>query len=202
MKLTGKTISDALAAFRSSDPTPGGGSAAALAGAVGASLLAMVAGLAKPRTSTGAEAVELRDAGVRCTVLASHLEALIDRDAEAYDMVVRAYRLPKGTDDEKVARTARIQEALKAATDAPLDVMRRCEEALGFASTIGRLGNPNAGSDVQVAIYMLRAGLAGAAENVAINLGNVNDAVYVARVRKESAVLSESAGATAPSASS
>lgn len=202
MKLTGKTVSDLLEAFRSSDPTPGGGSASALAGAVGASLLAMVAGLAKPRTSTDEEATELRDAGARCTVLASQLEALIDRDADAYNMVVDAYRLPKGTDKEKASRTARIQDALKAATDAPLEVMRRCDEALGFAPTIGRLGNPNAASDVQVATYMLRAGLAGAAENVAINLGSVKDAAYVERVREESGALSESAAATAPSGSS
>ena len=113
MKLTGKTVSELLAAFRSSDPTPGGGSASALAGAVGTSLLAMVAGLAKPRASSGDEASELRDAGIGCTVLASHLEALIDRDAEAYDMVVSAYRLAKGTDEEKAARAVRIQDALR-----------------------------------------------------------------------------------------
>ena len=191
MKLTGKTVSDALAAFRSSDPTPGGGSASALAGAVGASLLAMVASLAKARTASDEEATELREAGIRCTVLASHLEALIDRDAEAYDMVVSAYRLSKQTDEEKAVRAGRIQDALKAATDAPLEVMRRCGEALGFATTIGRLGNPNAASDVQVAIYLLRAGLAGAAENVEINLGSLKDADYVQRVRQEAATLAE-----------
>lgn len=189
MKLTGKTVSDLLAAFRSSDPTPGGGSASALAGAVGASLLAMVAGLPKPRASSEEEGSGLRDAGIRCTVLASHLEALIDRDAEAYDMVVSAYRLAKGTDEEKAARAVRIQDALKAATDAPLEVMRRCGEALGFAITIGRLGNPNAASDVEVAIYLLRAGLAGAAANVVINLGSLKDAEYVRRVREEAATL-------------
>lgn len=189
MQLTGKTVSDLLAAFRSTDPTPGGGSASALAGAVGASLLAMVAGLAKPRTPTDEEATELRHAGTRCTALASQLEALIDLDTDAYTMVVEASRLPKGTDAEKAARTARIQDALKAATEAPLEVMRGCREALGFATTIGRLGNPNAASDVKVATAMLRAGLAGAAENVEINLGSLRDAVYVQRARDEVAAL-------------
>ena len=189
MKLTTRSVSDLLAAFRSSDPTPGGGSAAALSGAMGASLLAMVAGLAKPQATADDDVTRLRRAGARCTDLALQLERLVDRDTEAYDLVVAAYRLPKATDEEKAARTVAIQTALRAATDAPLEVMRLCREAVTLAPVVGSLGNANASSDVKVAAGLLRAGLDGARENVEINLGSVKDASYVQRVRDESMAL-------------
>jgi formiminotetrahydrofolate cyclodeaminase len=189
MKLTQRSVSDLLAAFRSSDPTPGGGSASALAGAAGASLLAMVAGLAKPRASSDEEVRRLRAAGEACTRLALSLESLIDQDSDAYDTVVEAFRLPKATDAEKGARTAAIQAALRFATEVPLEVMRRCSEALPHADSVGELGNQNAASDVQVARALLGAGLEGARHNVEINLGSLKDAEYAARVRAEAASL-------------
>lgn len=189
MKLTSMTTSELLAAFRSSEPTPGGGSASALAGAVGASLLAMVAGLPKPRAANDTELRQLGDAGTRCSALAVQLEALIDDDSAAYDLVVGAFRMPKGTDEEKAARTAGIQRALTAATEAPLNVMRRCAEALALVQVVGALGNQNASSDVAVARALLSAGLTGARENVEINLGSLKDEAYVTRVREESNAL-------------
>ena len=189
MKLTSQSVSDLLAAFRSPDPTPGGGSASALSGAVGASLLAMVAGLPKPQATSGEDVAALERAGARCTDLALQLERLVDKDTEAYDLVVGAYRMPKATDAEKTKRSAAIQAALQAATEAPLEVMRLSSEALGFADTVGRLGNANAASDVKVAVGLLGAGLAGAHENVEINLGSVKDAAYAHRVRQESTAL-------------
>ena len=189
MKLTSMTTSELLAAFRSSEPTPGGGSASALAGALGASLLAMVAGLPKPRAASDEEVQRLGDTGAQCSALAVQLEALIDEDSAAYDLVVGAFRMPKGTDEEKAARTAGIQRALTAATEAPLNVMRRCAEALAVAPTIAALGNQNASSDVAVARALLSAGLSGARENVEINLGSLKDQAYVARIREESTAL-------------
>src|SRR5262249_6497135 len=112
MKLTDRTVTDLLAAFRSSDPTPGGGSASALAGAIGASLLAMVAGLPKPNATTDADIGRLKEARERCAALAEEMTALVDRDTEAYNLVVAAYRKPKGTEEEKAARTAAIQDAM------------------------------------------------------------------------------------------
>ncbi|HEY0873226.1 MAG TPA: cyclodeaminase/cyclohydrolase family protein [Vicinamibacterales bacterium] len=202
MKLTNLTVTELLAAFRSSEPTPGGGSAAALAGAVGASLLTMVAGLPKPAAATDDDRRQLAEAGARCTELAIQLEQLIDDDSAAYDLVVGAFRLPKGTDEEKAARTSAIQRALTAATETPLQVMRLCAKGLETLHAVDRLGNPNASSDVQVAFSMLRAGLRGAHQNVEINLGSLKDEDYVARVRVEAArLLSESGGTGAPSES-
>lgn len=173
MKLTDNTVSDLLAAFRSTNPTPGGGSASALAAAVGASLLAMVAGLAKSRAATDDEARRLREAGAKCAELAERLEALVDADARAYEQVMAAYRLPKTTDDEKTARSAAIQGALIAAAEPPVDVMRAAAAAIEHAAVVAALGNRNASSDVLVALELLSAGLRGARVNVEINLEGV-----------------------------
>jgi formiminotetrahydrofolate cyclodeaminase len=185
MKLTSQPVSDLLAAFRSSEPTPGGGSAAALAGGIGASLLVMVAALPKPQAAAEEDVQRLAKAGSDCSDLAIELERLVDEDSAAYDLVVGAFRLPRGTDVEKVTRTAAIQRALTAATEAPLRVMRSCARALTVAPVVAALGNPNASSDVEVAIGLLEAGLHGARKNVAINLGSIKDEAYVQRVREE-----------------
>jgi methenyltetrahydrofolate cyclohydrolase len=195
MTLSAMPVSDLLAAFRAPTPAPGGGSAAALAGAIGASLLAMVAGLPKPRASTPEETARLAEAGSRATGMAARLLALVDRDTEAYTAVMEAFKLPKGTDEEKAARSARIQEATKDATEAPLDVMRACAEALSLAADVTALGNPNAASDAKVARELLGAALRGARHNVDINLDSLKDAGYVARAREEADRLGRLAGA-------
>ena len=100
MTLTELPVQDLIAAFRSPEPTPGGGSAAALTGAVGAALLAMVSSLSRPRASTPDDVERLADASRRCTELSKELTALVDRDSDAYGAVVAAYRLPKSTPDE------------------------------------------------------------------------------------------------------
>ena len=189
MKLADASVSVLLAAIRSSEPTPGGGSASALAGAAGASLLAMVAGLPKPRANEAADLDRLKDAVVRCTAIAVRLESLIDEDSEAYNTVMAAFKLPKGSDEEKAARSNGIQRALTTATEAPLQVMHHCAEALSIAPAVIELGNENAVTDAQVGIGLLQAGLRGAAANVDVNLGSLKDATYVARVREEAARL-------------
>src|SRR6202007_488481 len=95
MALSDQPLVDILAAFRSSDPTPGGGSASALSGAIGASLLAMVAGLPKARAESEEDVERLQAAGARCAELAGALTGLVDRDSDAYDLVVAAYKKPK-----------------------------------------------------------------------------------------------------------
>jgi methenyltetrahydrofolate cyclohydrolase len=185
MRLADLRFTDLLAAFRSSDPTPGGGSASALSGAVGASLLAMVAALPKPRIHNADDEARLAAARARCAAISDRLAALMDRDSEAYDAVVAAFRLAKISDDEKRERSRRIQEALRSATETPLDVMRACLDAIRAAADVAALGNANASSDVQVGLELLMAGLRGARLNVEINLGSVKDQEYVDASRKE-----------------
>jgi formiminotetrahydrofolate cyclodeaminase len=185
MSLLHLPFTDLLKAFRSSEPTPGGGSASALTGAVGASLLAMVAGLPKPRTRDDEEVRRLATSGTRAADLADRLASLMDRDSEAYDRVVAAFRLPKGSEEEIRARTARVQAALRSATDAPLEVMRACTEALRLAAVVAALGNRNASSDVQVAVELLRAGLRGAKLNVDVNLASMTDSEFADSAHRE-----------------
>src|SRR5689334_7328177 len=129
MSLSARPVTDLLAAFRSSDPTPGGGSASALAGAIGASLFAMVAGLPTSRAASEEDVARMQAAGARCAELARALEALVDRDSEAYETVMAAYKLPKATDEQKAARSAAIHAAMRVAIAAPLEVMRACAAA-------------------------------------------------------------------------
>jgi formiminotetrahydrofolate cyclodeaminase len=202
MNLVNHSVTDLLAAFRSPDPTPGGGSAAALAGALGASLLAMVASLPKSRTTTEEDVARLAAAGHRSTALARELEALVDADSAAYELVMAAYKRPKATDNEKASRSAAIQSALREAIATPSAVMRACAAAVEQGVVVARFGNASASSDVLVALELLGAALRSAKLNVEINLGSVKDADYVARVRAdvtefERAIVHESSAARA-----
>ena len=151
--LVDKSVTELLDAFGSTDPTPGGGSAAALASAIGASLLMMVAGLPKTRTNVPEERAALQDASTAVAELRRRLSDAIDADTAAYDRVVAAYRLPKSSSDEQAVRQLTIQTALRQATDVPLDVMRWSAAALQQGETIARYGLRAAASDVGVAAH-------------------------------------------------
>lgn len=192
MSLADRSVRSLIDAFRSPEPSPGGGSASALAGAVGAALLAMVAGLPRRPADDRGE-TDLRDARTAAERLSEELQRLIDRDSEAYGAVVSAYKLPKGTDGEKRIRSARIQQALTEAIEIPLDIMRRCAEAIATAVPVAAHGNRNAWSDVRVALELLQAGLRGARANVEINLESLKDATREALVRAEAERLTSEA---------
>src|SRR5690242_8358619 len=115
-----KTINEFLSAVAAPTPTPGGGSVSALAGALSAALSRMVAGLAQGKTGYEAVAAELAEIENRGRKLQSRLEALIDEDARAYDLVIAAMRMPKTSDAEKAARVAAMQSAYRKATEVPL----------------------------------------------------------------------------------
>lgn len=179
------TLAELLDAFASNQPVPGGGSASALAGAVGASLLIMVAGLPKTRHGTDEERAALNDAASRLRPLRDELAALIDRDSAAYASVIEAFRLPKSNDAEQAARRHAIEAAMHAATEAPLATMRACERVMRDAETVASGGAPSAASDVAVAIELLKTAARGAALNVDTNLAAVKDEEYASRVSQE-----------------
>ena len=170
------TVRDLLDRFAASDPTPGGGSAAALAGSLGASLLAMVAGMSKTKTGTPEERAALDAARVELLRHRDMLLDLIDRDTQAYDQVVAAYRLPKGSDEDKATRTAAIQTAMRVAAETPLETVRACADAGRAARVVAESGNPTAASDVATAMALLGSGMTGGAMNVAVNLDSLKDA--------------------------
>jgi formiminotetrahydrofolate cyclodeaminase len=185
MTYTTMALADLLDAFASNDPVPGGGSASALAGALGASLLLMVAGMQKTRSGTPEETADLAEAAARLRPIRDRLTVLVDEDSDAYSVVVEAFKLPKGSDEEKSARKEAIQLAARQATDVPLETMRACRDALRHAAIVARNGNRNATSDIGVAVELLLAGVRGAARNVEINLSGLTDQQYVQRVQWE-----------------
>jgi formiminotetrahydrofolate cyclodeaminase len=183
--LANTALRDLLSAFASSEPTPGGGSASALASALGASLLVMVASLPKTRTDSSDDRVALTAVSGALTAIQHQLAAAVDDDAGAYDEVVAAYRRPKGNEAEQAARKASIQRALRVATDVPLGVMRLSVDAVKHAQVVAAHGHRAASSDVGVALALLQAGLEGARLNVGVNLGGLSDSAYVEAVKAE-----------------
>jgi formiminotetrahydrofolate cyclodeaminase len=183
------TVSQLLAALASPEPTPGGGTAAAIAGAMGTSLLLMVAGLAKSRNNTDEEKAALATARAAIEPITVKLTELADADAASFDAVMAAYRLPKATDEEKAARTRAIQAALRGATEVPLETLRACAKALEHARVVADNGNKSADSDVGVAIGLLKAAAGGAAANVRINLEGLKDEGYKIATEAETARL-------------
>ncbi len=192
------TVAELLDAFASSVPVPGGGSASALAGAIGASLLIMVAGLPKTRLGTPEERAALDAAAARLKPLRDELAVLVDRDSDAYTSVMNAYRLPKSSDKDKAARKTAIQTAMRAATEAPLATMRACLQVMREAPSIVEHGAPSAASDAAVAIELLSAAARGASLNVETNIADMKDGEYVGRVSQERRDLEQAIGALLP----
>ena len=171
-------VSAFLDALAGAEPTPGGGTAAAIAGAMGASLLMMVAGLAKSRTGSEEERVALAEARASLTSVRERLIGLADEDTEAFNQVMAAYRLPKATDADKAARTDAVQQALKSATTTPLETLRAATDGLRLGAVVKEHGNPSAASDADVGLGLLRAAAEGAAANVNINLESIQDEAF------------------------
>jgi len=178
------SIAQFLDRLASSDPTPGGGSASAIAGAAAAGLLAMVSRLSLGK---GGDDAALQRALAAAEEARRALLDLAARDAEAFDAVMRAMRLPKGTDEEKRRRQSVLQETLKHAADVPLEVASLAVTLLEISGGLARTGTPNAISDVGVAVLLAHAAGQGALLNVRINLAAIKDPAYkadgAARVR-------------------
>jgi methenyltetrahydrofolate cyclohydrolase len=183
--LTEKTVIQFLDELASNSPAPGGGSVAALAGAAGAALASMVCNLTIGKKKYADVQNEMTLVLQQSEKLRKELALLIDKDTEAFNTVMAAFALPKGTDKEQAARSAAIQEATKSATLIPLQVMKVCEQAMAQALTVAQKGNKNSASDAGVAALMLRAGCAGAALNVRINLGGLTDANFVQQTSQQ-----------------
>jgi len=183
--LTERTVTQFLDELASNSPAPGGGSVAALAGATGAALASMVCNLAIGKKKYADVQDEMTHVLQQTEQLRKELALLIDKDTEAFNTVMAAFGLPKGTDQEQTARSAAIQQATKSATLIPLQVMKVCDKAMMHALTVAKKGNKNSASDAGVAALMLRAGCAGAALNVRINLGSLNDADFVQQISQQ-----------------
>jgi formiminotetrahydrofolate cyclodeaminase len=174
-QLTNLPLDEFLERLGSSDPVPGGGSAAALAAAMGAALVAMVAELTIGRPAYAEHEATVRHLRFDALDRRAELLSLAEADATAYDLVVRARHMPKDTEAERAARTTALQEAMKEAARIPLRAAVVASEVLDLAERIAPIGNRNAASDAGVAAQLAAAGLRGTLLNVRINLPYLAD---------------------------
>ncbi|HVA91893.1 MAG TPA: cyclodeaminase/cyclohydrolase family protein, partial [Chloroflexota bacterium] len=165
-------------ALAADTPTPGGGSAAALMVATGAALVEMVCGLTLGNEKFRDVEPLMAQSREKARGLRANADALRLDDSLAYDAVMAAYRLPKSTAEEKEARTAAVQEALRGATEVPLRSVVAGVEVLDLAASIVESVNPNAISDVGAGALAARAGAEASALNVRINLLSIKDPTY------------------------
>ena len=175
MKLAELTTAGFADLLASDAPAPGGGSAAALEGALGAALTAMVCGLTVGKKKY-AEFQELaEEAQKKATDLKARFVDVMDRDTEAFNVVSAAFGMPKETDEEKAARSAAIQKGLEGCTKTPFEMMELAVETLELTASILGKSNDSAASDLGVSALSLRAAVQGAWLNVLINIGSLKN---------------------------
>lgn len=162
-----------------SDPVPGGGSVSALAGAISASLAKMVANLTIGRKKYAEVESEMIEVAAKAEEIRQHLLLAIDRDSDAYNLVAEAFKMPKESDEEKSARSAKIQEATKVAALVPMEVAKTTYELIPLIEAVVMKGNQNAITDGCIAMMNCRLGVLGALLNVRINLGGLKDEAFV-----------------------
>jgi formiminotetrahydrofolate cyclodeaminase len=184
-QLTQQTVTDFLDALASNAPAPGGGSVAALSGAMGAALLSMVCNLTLGKKRYAEVQDEIAALVERTEALRHRLTDLLQADVEVFTGVSAAYKMPRKPPEARAARSAAIQEALKAATQVPLDVAKACVEVIELCTQAAEQGNKGAVSDAGVAVLMAEAGLRSAALNVIININAIKDEAFSARVQGE-----------------
>jgi formiminotetrahydrofolate cyclodeaminase len=159
-------------------PTPGGGGAAAVMGAMGAALISMVANLTIGKKGYEAVDAEMRALLAESEALRARMTAMVADDALAFDQLMAAYKLPKASDGEKAARSLAIQAGLAAATQAPLACAHAAAEGVRLAARAVEQGNPNVISDVGVGVLASVAALRSAALNVRINAPQIKDRAF------------------------
>lgn len=182
-KLTTKPVTTFLDELASSAPAPGGGSVAALAGALGATLVSMVCNLTVGKPKYADVQDDIQVLLEQSEALRHELADLLEADVQVYTSVSKAYKMPRDTEEEKAARQEAIQAALKDATAVPMKVAEACVRILDLCTPAAEKGNVNAVSDAGVAALMAEAALRSAALNVLINLGAIKDEEFVQKER-------------------
>jgi formiminotetrahydrofolate cyclodeaminase len=177
--ITKRTLAAFLDELASPSPAPGGGSVAALAGALGAALTSMVCNLTIGKKKYAAVEADMKKILNRAEALRAQFTGLVDKDTAAFSKVMEAYGLPNESEPQRALRSVAIAEATKEATLVPLEVMKHCIDALALAQEVAAQGNRNSVSDAGVSAVMLHAACQGAALNVKINLNGLSDAEFV-----------------------
>ena len=179
MKLTDKPVSNFLDELASNAPAPGGGSVAALSGALGAALVSMVCNLTLNKKGYEEVQDDIRDLLAQSEALRKELSDLLEADVAAYTGYSKAAKMPRETDEEKTERSKSMLAALKVATDVPLSIAEAAVKVMDLCMPAAEKGNKWAVSDAGVAALMAEAALRSAALNVLINLGTLKDEEFV-----------------------
>ncbi|MGH6842068.1 MAG: methenyltetrahydrofolate cyclohydrolase [Methylocella sp.] len=194
---TNSSIATFLDELASERPTPGGGGAAALSGAIGAALVSMVANLTVGKKNYEAVSDDLKAVNEKAERLRAELTRAIEEDVAAFDSLMGAYGFPRATEDEKAKRTAAIQAALKDATLTPLRAVKACFEVILLSAAVAEKGNLNVISDAGVAVLCANAGLRSAALNVFINAKAIKDREFAEKqIAEVNALLTRAAEMT------
>ncbi|MBR3473963.1 MAG: cyclodeaminase/cyclohydrolase family protein [Oscillospiraceae bacterium] len=192
MKLSEMQLTDFVQTLSSDAPAPGGGSASALIGAMGAGLAAMVACLTQGRKKYAEFAEFAAEVETEGKALQDKLLDVMDRDTEAFNAVSAAFAMPKDTEEQKAERSAAIQAGLKACTNTPLECMKLCSEAIALSHKFLESGfNQSSASDLGVAFLSLKTAMQGAWLNVLINLSSIKDAAFAEACRARGQALLE-----------
>ncbi|MFH1690437.1 MAG: cyclodeaminase/cyclohydrolase family protein [Candidatus Eisenbacteria bacterium] len=184
-------LSGFLGELASDSPTPGGGSVAALCGALGASLNSMVANLTIGKKKYADVEEDMKRTLGGTETLRLELAQMIEEDAAAFDKVMVALKMPKETDQQKASRKVALQQALVDAATVPLAVMEMCVGVIRLAGPVAERGNVNAVSDAGVAALVGRAGAHAAGLNVLINLGGIRAPEHQVFVEKARAAIAD-----------
>ncbi len=178
-------ITEFLEELASDSPAPGGGSVSALVAATGAGLAEMVCNLTvgKKRYADVEDEMKTLKEGLGET--RAELSRLIDRDTDAFNLVMDALRMPKDTEELKKARRDAMQEAFKKAAEIPLETAVSALRALRLCNRVREIGNRNASSDAEIAVMLCHDGIKGAALNVRVNLSSIRDAAFVERMERK-----------------
>lgn len=187
------TLNEFLNKVAGSDPVPGGGSVAALNGAIASALAAMVAQLTIGKKGYEAHQELMEHIAETAQQHLTQFMTDVDKDSDAYNEVFACFKLPKQTDEEKAARSAAIQAATKHAALVPMQVAHDAYQLMDIISDVARLGNRNAVTDACVAMMAARSAVLGALMNVRINLGAIKDAAFVGQLQEEANELERAA---------
>ena len=192
-QLTNWTIADFLKKLASEEPVPGGGSASALAGALGAALIVMYSRLGTIRKGVSGDDQEvLQKISLEASAYQQKLTRLVTEDSAAYAEVMQAFKLPKTTEEESRNRQEAIQKGFQKAVETPLQILNCSIECLYLTAEVALSGNPSAFSDLKVAHNLCRAAANGAIENVEINLPSLKDPDYLKQVEERLRKLKDS----------
>lgn len=178
-------VEDYLDAAAAGQPTPGGGSVSALAGALGTSMAMMSGNFTVGKKKFAGVEAEVKELLETLSAARRRLGDLAQKDTEAYGAVSEAFKMPRKTDNEKAARKSAVAAACREAMAVPLETVRACREALVATRRLGEIANPNLITDVGVAALLLEAAARGAALNVSVNLPSINDGETAGQVGAE-----------------